>query len=98
MERYKITWLQSASHKAATQSVLAVIAGAPSVTILNDAAMNVSSFEHVFPTGATVALKIRTFNEAKSEFADLDVPVFTATDLSPLTPATNPSVVWVGHE
>lgn len=98
MERYKITWLQSASHKASTQSVLAVIAGAPEVTILNDAAMNVSSLEHVFPTGALVALKVRTFNEAKTESADSNVLSFTASDLSPLSPAGNLAASWIGHE
>lgn len=98
MERYKIGWLQSAHYKASTQSVLAVIAGAPEVVILNDAAMNVSSVEHVFPTGASVQVKVRTFNEAKTEFADLDFPPFVAEDKSPLLPATSPTVVWIGHE
>ena len=97
MERYKITWLQSASHKAATQSVIAVISGAPEVVILNDAALNVSSLEYDFPTNALVTVKVRTYNEAKTEFSDSNVLTFTAIDKSPVTPAQNLGAEWVGH-
>jgi len=97
MERYKITWLQSASHKASTQSVLAVIGSAAEVTILNDAALNVNSLEHDFPVNALVTVKVRTYNEAKTEFADSGVLTFSAVDKSPVTPAQNLSAEWVGH-
>lgn len=98
MERYKVSWLQSASHKAALQSVVASINGQPEATLLNEAAMNVSSHEHSFPTGASVRVYIRTYNEAKSEFADSLPLTFTALDLSPVTPASGLAAVWVGHE
>jgi len=97
MERYKISWLQSASHKASTQSVLAVIGGASEATILNDVAMNTSYLEYDFPTNALVTVKVRTHNEAKTEFADSNVLTFTAIDKSTVTPAQNLGAEWVGH-
>jgi hypothetical protein len=98
MNKYKISWLQSAHYKAALQSVIVEVDSGPQTVILADAAMNVSSVEYSFPDNASVVVFVRTFNEGKTEQVDSDDLSFVAVDISPLTPATNVTAVFVAHE
>lgn len=94
MEVYNLTWAPSVSSTASTQDVKALIAGVATDIALG-LAKDVAAQQFTFVTDVAVEWWVVTNGVGKP--VESAHATFTATDQTPLVPATGLAEAWVSH-